>query len=182
MGPAQKRDLNSLDIIYYRRGQNGEMPAYITPDLKIAGEFNALFDVVERKEVKHLRVSKSVLAGDTQGIKASAEYDLLNSYMFVYTVQEHYRTMLEHLFWKLGLDDTRFEWVDPLADVGSGTDFQIGVNGLDGAGPVPPFQQPPPPKPGQPPPPKPGLRQKIANIANKLRGGKPANGAQQETQ
>jgi hypothetical protein len=79
-----------------------------------------------------MRMAQSVLDGEAQGIKASAKYDLMNSYAEVYTVQKHYSTPFEHLFYKLGLEDTRFVWRDPLEGVGTEDDFKMGVEMRDG--------------------------------------------------
>ena len=100
-------DLTSVDRIYKKPGRE---IGYVTPDLKIGGEFNALFDILSRKLCRHMRITQFMLDGEHTGasLGGSNDSEILTSYTEIFQIQEHYRNNLEHIFFKLGKKDTRF--------------------------------------------------------------------------
>jgi hypothetical protein len=109
-------------ITYLKRlfTKNGYKPEYITPDLKAAGEFTAIFNIISLHFSRHLRVSQQALEGLASGTLSSAEYNFLYSYTYILQLQAHFKATLERCFYKLGKKDTRFIWNDPFPDQGMG--------------------------------------------------------------
>ena len=108
-------DLTSTDIIFKKPGREIE---YKTPDLKAAGEFASIFDILAKKLCRHMRISKLLLDGEHDGpsLGGNDNGEIMNSYTEMFQIQNHYRNALEHVFFKLGKSDTRFVYNDILPD------------------------------------------------------------------
>jgi len=100
-------DLTSIDRVFLKEGRTME---YKTPDLKAAGEFSSIFEMFTKKLCRHMRVSQLILDGEHtgMGLGGNSNVELMNSYSEIYQIQEHYRTDLEHVFYKLGKKNTSF--------------------------------------------------------------------------
>jgi len=120
-------DLTSVDRIYTQAGRSVE---YKTPDLKAAGEFATIFEIVEyktpdlkaagecatifemysKKMCRFMRISQLVLDGEHTGasLGGNDNAETMNSYTEIYEIQEHYRNYLEKVFYKLGKKNTSF--------------------------------------------------------------------------
>jgi hypothetical protein len=112
---ALGEDLTSVDRVYLQGDRTVE---YVTPDLKAAGEFSAIFEMFTRKLCRHARVSQLILDGEHTGagLGGNNNIEMLNSYSEIYQIQEHYRTALEHVFFKLGKNNTSFVYNEILPD------------------------------------------------------------------
>lgn len=106
-------DLSYLDRVYHKAGQIWD---YKTPDLKIQ-QFQDLFEILDTFFSRHLHIAKTLMGGDAQGTQSTAKYNTLFSYTEIVQIQSHFKTSVEKCFYKLGLDDTRFTWMDPSPDV-----------------------------------------------------------------
>jgi len=100
-------DLTSVDVVMLQAGRDMN---YETPDLKAAGEFASIFEMFSRKLCRHMRVSQLILDGEHTGagLGGNNDVEMLNSYSEIYQIQEHYRTDLERVFYKLGKSNTSF--------------------------------------------------------------------------
>lgn len=100
-------DLTSVDRVYLQEGRTIE---YKTPDLKAAGEFASIFEMFSKKLCRHMRVSQLILDGEHTGagLGGNNNVEMMNSFSEVYQIQEHYRSKLEEVFFKLGKNNTTF--------------------------------------------------------------------------
>jgi len=126
---AGANDQSSVDTIGVDRPENA--PAYITPDLKTSTEFIAAFDMFTRKICRHTHLSQKILDGESQGVQASAQFDMMSSYTEIFQMQNRFKQPMESVFYKLGLEDTEFDWV-PILPEEMQPDFKFG--GLEGFG------------------------------------------------
>jgi hypothetical protein len=132
-------DLTSVDRVYLQEGRTCE---YKTPDLKAAGEFASLFEMYSKKLCRHMRVSQLILDGEHTGagLGGNNNVELMNSFSEIYQIQEHYRSDLEHVFYKLGKTNTTFIYNEILPEemtpeddaVGEDSDGQEDHDGKDG--------------------------------------------------
>lgn len=118
-------DLTSVDRIYLQEGRD---IVYETPDLKAAGEFATIFEMFSKKLCRHMRVSQLILDGEHTGagLGGNNNIELMNSYSEIYQIQEHYRTDLENVFYKLGKENTTFIYNEILPEEMTVKDELIG--------------------------------------------------------
>ena len=118
-------DLTSVDRIYLQEGREIE---YVTPDLKAAGEFSSIFEMFTKKLCRHMRVSQLILDGEHTGagLGANNNIEMLNSYSEIYQIQEHYRSDLEKVFFKLGKNNTTFIYNEILPEEMTSMNEEIG--------------------------------------------------------
>jgi len=84
----------------------------IVPDMKIA-QFADMNEILQKDIASGIDMSVSNLEGSPMGQQSSAAYDTLNTYSKIKQIQKHYTRPFEESFYKLGKDDTTFDWVDP---------------------------------------------------------------------
>lgn len=102
-----------------------------TPDMKVAGEFMSLNQMMTWEFARDTRIAEKLINGESQGITASAKYDLLSTYTSIYGLQKHYNKPIEEIFYHLGKINTDFTWNSIIPEVTEKqNDFQIGVKGL----------------------------------------------------
>lgn len=124
------KDLTYLDRIGLGPDKDLE---WVTPELKVSGEYSSLFDILWTTYARHLRYSKEVMDGEPQGVKASAKYDVGTTYTEFYRIQSHYKRNIEEMVFKLGKTETSFEWNAIIPEMEE-NDFNIGINEPGGKG------------------------------------------------
>jgi hypothetical protein len=106
-------DLTSVDRIYTLAGRTVE---YQTPDLKAAGEFSAIFELYTKKLCRFMRINQLILDGEHTGasLGGNDNTELYSAYTEIHEIQEHYKNYLEKVFFKLGKENTCFEYREVL--------------------------------------------------------------------
>lgn len=82
----------------------------LTPDLKASTELSSLNEMMTHEFSRHTRAAQKLIDGESQGIQASAKYDMLSTYTPIYELQEHYTRPIEELFFHMGKKETTFTW------------------------------------------------------------------------
>ena len=112
LGELGTDDPTSMDRMF---GDDAEsFPTWLSPDLKVNTEFTAAFNIFTRKESRFLHIAQKAMDGESQGIRASGQFDFMSGETEIYQIQEMFRTAMERCFHKLGLADTRFTYIQPV--------------------------------------------------------------------
>lgn len=100
-----------LDVLYTTDMVDSALKVDV-PDLKPA-QFREFWDIMQEEIANGSNMSKKLISGDPQGTISSAQWDTEISYTEVYQTQRHYKKDVESVLYKLGIEDTTFEWNDP---------------------------------------------------------------------
>jgi hypothetical protein len=94
-----------------------EMFKIIVPDLKI-DQLAGMNELMQQDIATGIDMSISNLEGAPQGALSSAEYDTFNTYSKVKQLQSHFKRAFEECFFKLGKQETTFQFYDPTPQIG----------------------------------------------------------------
>jgi hypothetical protein len=108
---AIKKSVKYLNVIYTTDKVENTMKVDV-PDLKPA-QFREFWDIMQEEIANGSNMSKKLISGDPQGTISSAQWDTEISYTEVYQTQRHSKKDIESILYKLGIEDTTFQWNDP---------------------------------------------------------------------